>query len=186
MKVKKHKINFQRLFSQVLAENEYLRYTNEKVIGNLNQETKDTNYTNESNNCLTKEDNKKANQYKKSLHKRQKTHFNINQIQHYQQINSDLEYSNTVESNNSSSTIIDTSQVFIVIKYQEKVKDLFNLSLNNLSLSKTIKKDRSEDSNLLSPQSSSNPTSNIKNQKSVFLFYRTPSNKDNKKIEFCK
>jgi len=56
----------------------------------------------------------------------------------------------------------------------------------NSSMNKTMKRSSisnvsTNESNPLSPKNSANIQ---KTQKPVYLFYRTPSNKDNKKIEF--
>jgi hypothetical protein len=56
----------------------------------------------------------------------------------------------------------------------------------NTSMNKTMKRSSvsnisTNESNPLSPKNSANSQ---KTQKPVYLFYRTPSNKDNKKIEF--
>ena len=50
-----------------------------------------------------------------------------------------------------------------------------------MSMNKTMKKFNNVDPDYTQPPPSN---SKNKNQKPVYLFYRTPSNKDNKKIEF--
>jgi hypothetical protein len=68
---------------------------------------------------------------------------------------------------------------------------MFNNAFREMSINKTLRKmseqqqlNYNTNSNTLT--ASTNSISSQKNQKPVYLFYRTPSNKENKKIQFLK
>lgn len=114
----------------------------------------------------------------KTFHKRQKTHINFNHIQGLK-INTEESNSqktteiSSVDHNSSSNTIVDDG-------------DIFNMTLQDLNSNKTMRKVNLKQEETI--KSNSNPYNNIpnqnKNQKPMYLFYRTPSNKDNKKFDF--
>jgi hypothetical protein len=115
----------------------------------------------------------------KAFHKRQKTHFNFHHL------------TNMTAHNDGGSSIGNKSM-------QSGGSDLFDLTLSEMSSSRTMRKasDLSQQLNTENSNTSTNgniptassmpPTnnSNSKHQKQLYLFYRTPSNKDKQKIDF--
>lgn len=78
---------------------------------------------------------------------------------------------------------------------KEKNGDLFELTLNDFAVEKKKKKiklriedDKDKEKGNINTNgnnnSTNNPGSTKNNSKQVYLFYRTPSNKENKKIDF--
>jgi hypothetical protein len=143
--------------SQVIEENVYLRNINEKVILHMGGSNYDPIDSNDAELINQKELKKKV----KAFHKRQKTHVNFHHI-----------------SNVNKDTII-TSQE----------PDLFDLTITELNSSRTMRKVSDIDTRETAESGSSIPvnTSSSLNKplgKQQYLFYRTPNNKDTKKIDF--
>jgi hypothetical protein len=97
----------------VLTENEFLRYSNEKVVGIINsrQSTKESNNAEEDTNSNSNSEVEKGLKKlpSKGLHKRQKTHINFNHIQSLK-INTELienqnNITNNSQINNNNSVI---------------------------------------------------------------------------------
>lgn len=181
---------YQKLFSQLLSENEYLRYSNERVIGSWNREVSTNNYG--SNTQTTEKDVNDITEAKqKKMHKRQKTQYNFQ--------NNNLKI-NTIESNDKTEYLNTSSSVNTVV--DDRVccmyliqssststgSDLFNMTLTDLVSNKTMKRVHNSDTSSPDKKEEKNsnlpPTNKGANQKPVYLFYRTPSNKENKKIDF--
>jgi hypothetical protein len=143
--------------NQVIEENVYLRNLNQKVILHINNDSLNTS----DNELIDQQELKKK---VKAFHKRQKTHVNFH---HLTNINKDA----TIKSDISGTN------------------DLFDLTISELNSSRTMRKISDIDTRETAESggSISNPVNSSLNKplgKQLYLFYRTPNNKDNKKFDF--
>jgi hypothetical protein len=106
------------LYSQILIENEYLRYASERVIGSFNPTLNALSYYNEDISDPSTNEQEQVNAKQKGLHKRQKTHINFNHIQSYNEntTNTGTGSNNDSiinESDVSTNTVVETKVLII-------------------------------------------------------------------------
>ena len=186
------------LLSQLFTENSYLRKANASLSHiNSEQFCHKSSYNNQENNHYTKtaeeETNNPFQNYKnensnplllKAKHKRQRTHLNLSTMRKEDEDdpNNSQKNSNTILSLTSTSSLGDTI----------KNEDVFGQTLDELiNFSKTLKRNNDSKKNVLdsvgSPKGFVSPTTSQQlssNKKQ--LYYRTPRDKEKKKIEFTK
>ena len=186
------------LLSQLFTENSYLRKANASLSHiNSEQFCHKISYNNQENNHYTKtaeeETNNPFQNYKnensnplllKAKHKRQRTHLNLSTMRKEDEDdpNNSQKNSNTILSLTSNSSLGDTI----------KNEDVFGQTLDELTnFSKTLKRNNDSKKNVLdsvgSPKEFVSPTTSQQlssNKKQ--LYYRTPRDKEKKKIEFTK
>jgi hypothetical protein len=101
------------MYSQLLSENEYLRFASERVIGSFNSYCGPLrNYLSENNPNEEYKDEPELAAKQKAFHKRQKTHINFGLMQGATTTCENIESENSLnESNLSTSTVVDTKVI---------------------------------------------------------------------------